>query len=115
MAFGAGLKRLWRTRAVRGLAWTLVVVLVAAAINAVGIHALGDVRHWQQWLSAHRGGFLAWRLCLYAGTGYGWWRMRRRLRAREAAPEAVRHLQRTEFAAVLAIVLLEASTWLTQG
>ncbi len=115
MAIGAGLMRLCRTRTVRVLAWMLLVVLVAAAINGVGIHVLGDVQHWQQWLRAHRGGFLAWRLCLYAGIGYGGWWMHRRLRDRDMSLEARRRLQRTEIAAVLAIVLLEASAWLNQG
>lgn len=91
---------------------TAAVVLVAVAINLAGIHFAGDVDGWQRWLRSHASAFLMWRLCLYAATGYGWWRMRQRVYRRDTAPEAHRRLQRAEMAAVVAIVLLEGSTWL---
>ena len=93
----------------------MLVVLVAVAINAVGIHLIGDIDGWSHWWRAHAGYFLVWRLCLYMATGYGWWWMRRRLLQREPSPDARWRLLRTEIAAVLALVLLEGSLLLRQA
>ena len=113
MAFG-WLRRLFSARLGRAILWTLLIVLVAIAINLVGIRLVGDIDGWSRWLRAHGGYFLIWRLCLYAATGYGWWWMRRRLRQRETSSDAHRRLLRTEIAAVLAMVLLEGSVLLRQ-
>lgn len=107
--------RLMRGSVSRALAWTLLVVLTAVAINVAGIHAVGDARSWQRWLHVHRLMCLLWRLCLYTGIGCVWWRVRRQLRARGIPDEADRRLRRAEIAAVVAAVLLECSTWLKQG
>ncbi|OYW19494.1 MAG: hypothetical protein B7Z52_03505 [Burkholderiales bacterium 12-64-5] len=55
------------------------------------------------------------RLLLYAATAYGWWWMRGRLRQREPSAEAHKRLLRTEIAAVIAVVALEASQLLRHG
>lgn len=91
------------------LLWTLLVVGIAVAVNVAGIHMVGGVDGWQRWLQAHAGHFFVWRLCLYGATAYGWWRMRRRLLRREPSREAHQRLLRTEVAAVIAVVVLEAS------
>lgn len=105
---------LFNARVGRALLWTTLVVLVAVAINAVGIHLIGDIGGWSRWWRAHEGYFLIWRIALYLATGYGWWWMRRRLRHREPSPDARLRLLRTEIAAVIALVLLEGSLLLRQ-
>jgi hypothetical protein len=97
------------------LLWALLVALVAVAINLAGIRLIGNLDGWSRWMQGHAAYFLAWRLCLYTATGYGWWWMRRRLRQRETSPESHRRLRRAEIAAVLAIVLLEGSVLLRQA
>lgn len=109
------LRRLLNPRLGVALLWALLVVLTAAAINLVGIRLIGNIDGWRHWMRGHAAYFLAWRLCLYTATGYGWWWMRRRLRQREASPESHRRLLRAEIAAVLAIVLLEGSVLLRQA
>jgi hypothetical protein len=94
---------------------TLLVVAVAAAVNIAGIHVVGGVEDWQHWLQAHAGHFLVWRLCLYGATAYGWWWMLRRLLRREPSRESHQRLLRTEIAAVIAVVALEASQALRHG
>lgn len=94
---------------------TLLVVAVAAEVNIAGIHMIGGVEGWQHWLQAHAGHFLVWRLCLYGATAYCWWWMRRRLLRRESSRETHRRLLRTEIAAVIAVVSLEAGQALRHG
>lgn len=94
----------------KALLWTTLVVLVAAGINLVGIGVVGDITAWSQWLDDYAGYFLAWRLCLYGATIYGWLWMRRRL-YRDA--EARQRLFRAEIGAIAAITLLEVSVLLT--
>ena len=109
------LRRRWlfSRRAVKALLWTVVVVAAAVGANVVGIYLVGSVAGWEQWLAAAAGYFLVWRLCLYGVTTYGWVWMRRRLLAREAQNgadgQARRRLVRSEIAAVIAILALEAS------
>jgi hypothetical protein len=97
------------------LLWTLLVAAAAVAVNIAGIHVVGGVEGWQHWLQAHAGHFFVWRLCLYGATAYGWWRMRRRLLRREPSRETHQRLLRTEIAAVIAVVALEASQLLRHG
>ncbi len=94
---------------------TLLVVAVAAAVNIAGIHMIGGVEGWQHWLQAHAGHFLVWRLCLYGATADGWWWMLRRLLRREPSRESHQRLLRTEIAAVIAVVALEAGQALRHG
>lgn len=94
---------------------TLLVVAVAAVVNIAGIQVVGGVEGWQQWLQAHAGHFFAWRLCLYGATAYGWWWMRRRLLRRESSRETHQRLLRTEIAAVISVVALEAGQALRHG
>ena len=93
----------------RTLLWVLLVAGVAVGVNIAGIHVVGSVDGWQSWLKANRGYFFAWRLLLYAATAYGWWWMRRRLLEREHSAESHLRLRRVEIAAVITLVLLEAS------
>lgn len=100
-------RRLWLT-----LLWMATIALVALGINLLGIHALGSANAWSHWLAVHRWHFLAWRLCLYGATAYGWWWMRGRIMRRELLPETAARLRRTEFAALLAILALEGSAFM---
>ena len=97
------------------LLWTLLVVAAAVAVNIAGIHMVGGVEGWENWLRAHAGHFFLWRLCLYGATAYGWWWLHRRLLRREPSREARQRLLRTEIAAVIAVVALEASQLLRHG
>ena len=98
----------------RTLGWVALIVLVAIAVNVVGIRLIGDVEGWGRWLDERAGYFLVWRLCLYGATAYGWMWMRRRLRARDASAETHQRLLRAEIGAVAVIVLLEISVLLRQ-
>ncbi|HHQ4822932.1 TPA: hypothetical protein ACSQZH_000720 [Pseudomonas aeruginosa] len=88
----------------------LVSLLIAAtAVNVVGIRIAGGIEGWQRWMAAQSGAFLAWRLLLYAATAWGWLWMRRRLRAREPEHAAGQRLLHAEIAAIVAVIVLEAS------
>ncbi|UQP97318.1 hypothetical protein KP728_17460 [Xanthomonas arboricola pv. juglandis] len=103
---------LFNRRLGSALLWALLVIGAAVVVNLVGIRLVGDVEGWQRWLQAHADHFALWRLFLYGATAYGWWWMRRRLLRREPSNETRQRLVRTEVAAVVAIVLLEASALL---
>lgn len=92
------------------LAWSLLVVLIAVAVNIGGRHLIGSIDDWERWLETHTEHFFVWRLCLYAATAGGWWWMRKRLRQREPAAQSDQRLLRTEIAAVITLVLLEGSS-----
>lgn len=107
-------KRLFSRQLGRMLAWIALILFVAVAVNVVGIRLVGDSSAWTRWLDEHAGYFLAWRLCLYGATAYGWIWMRRSLRERDTSGEAHQRLLRAEVGAVAAIVLLEISVLLRQ-
>lgn len=96
------------------LLWTMLLVLTIAA-NVVGIHLAGGIVGWQQWLTAHTGHFLAWRLLLYAGTARGWLWMHRRVLAREPEASTRQRLRRAEMAAVVTVAALEISQFVQAG
>ncbi|HCI3965780.1 hypothetical protein [Pseudomonas aeruginosa] len=84
--------------------------VLAFIVTFVGIHLLGGIENWQQWLDDHAGHFFVWRLCLYATVLTAWpWARRRRL-ARD--PRSRQQLRLIEVFGVLSIVLFEASNWL---
>ncbi|WP_376779331.1 hypothetical protein [Pseudomonas lopnurensis] len=91
------------------LLWVFLLLIAATAVNVIGIHLAGSIEGWEQWLAAHAGYFLVWRLLLYGGTAWGWLWMRRRVLAREPGADTRRRLLRAEIAAVLAIAVLEVS------
>ena len=96
----------------RMAAWVCAVLAASIAVNLIGLHYFGGIAAWSDWLEAHRWWFLAWRICLYAGTIYGWWWMRQRLRRREPSRETRTRLLRMEVAAVLAILAIESAVLL---
>ena len=112
---GLRLSGLFSRRVGGALLWTLLVLGVAAAVNVVGIRAVGSIEGWERWLRAHTYHFFVWRLLLYTATAYGWWWMRQRLSQREPQAEVHRRLLRVEMAAVVAIAVLEASQLLRHG
>ena len=109
------LRWLFSRRAAKALLWTVVIVAAAVGANIAGIYLVGSVAGWERWLAAAAGYFFVWRLCLYGATAYGWWWMRRRLLRREPSRETHQRLLRTEIAAVIAVVALEASQLLRHG
>lgn len=105
----------WPTsrRVAKALLWSVLIVAAAVAANLAGIYLVGSFASWERWLADTAGYFLAWRLCLYGATAYGWIWMRHRLLAREAnTAQTRRRLVRSEIAGVAAIVALEASLWM---
>lgn len=107
------LRWLAHSRFLSALLSVLLVVLIAATVNIVGIRIAGSVTGWARWMQPHRVFFLLWRLCLYSATAWGWWWMRERVRRRE--PDAVGRLRRIELAAAVTIVALECVAMLAQG
>jgi len=107
------LKNLFNRRVVLALTWVLTIALVAVVINLIGIRLIGSVGGWTGWLASHRWSLMAWRMYLYAATGYAWWWMRQRVRRREPSPETHSRLLRTEIAAVMVIAALETAALLT--
>lgn len=102
-------RRRFARNAGRGLIWAAGLLAAAIAVNAIGIRMVGNLDNWQRWMSDHAGYFFAWRLALYAGTAYGWWRLHRRLHQHEPDSAAHQRLVRVTIAAGLALVALEAS------
>jgi len=100
---------LFKRRVAFALLWMLAVAGIAAGVNVVGLHVVGSIAGWEQWLREHSAHFLVWRLLVYAATVYGWWWMRRRLREREPSAKAHQRLLRVEIGAVVTLVLLEGS------
>ena len=96
-------------RAILVLVWAVSLLIAATAVNVVGIRIAGGIDSWQAWMAAQSGAFLAWRLMLYAATAWGWLWMRRRLRTREPQRAAGQRLLRAEVAAIVAVIVLEAS------
>ena len=111
MTIGNWLRPAWlfNRRVGMALLVALLVASIAVAVNIVGISIVGSIDDWERWLRAHSAHFLVWRLLVYTVTAYGWWWMRGRLREREPESEAHQRLLRVEIAAVVTIVLLEAS------
>jgi hypothetical protein len=99
-------------RRARAFLAVIAIFLVAAIANVIGIWIVGDVSSWGQWLREHSSHFAVWRGALYVGTGLGWWWMRSRVSLRETMPETRTRLLRTEIAAVLAVAILEVTTFL---
>ncbi|MFC4160700.1 hypothetical protein [Chitinimonas lacunae] len=96
------------------LLWIVGIVGVAVLVNVIGVHVVGGIGAWADWLRHHALHFFTWRLCLYALVAYGWWWMGRRLRQRESAPDAHQRLLRVEIAVLTTVVLLESSQLLLQ-
>ncbi len=103
---------LFNRRVGLALLWAVLLVVVAAVVNVVGIRLLGGIEAWKHWMDDRAGYFLAWRLLLYTCTAWGWVWMRRRLLARESGTISRQRLLRAEIAAVLALVALEGSVLL---
>lgn len=103
------LPRLFNRRAAWMLMWVAVLLIVAVAVNLLGIHLLGSLGEWRRWMEASSVYFLVWRLLVYGVTAALWLRMRTRLLAREAEAPSRRRLLRAEIAGVLALFALEAS------
>jgi uncharacterized BrkB/YihY/UPF0761 family membrane protein len=113
MSMSAGRSQHWLRRAGLVLLWAILLLVATVAVNVVGIHQAGSIEGWQQWLTAHTGHFLAWRLLLYGGTAWGWLWMRRRVLARE--PEAGKRLLRAEISAIVAVAALEIGQFVQAG
>lgn len=101
----------WRFNRAIGvsLLWMGGSIGVAVLVSIAGVHFVGGIDVWTEWLRHHAVHFLIWRLGLYALTAYGWWWMRRRLRQRDGSEETRHRLLRVEVAALTTVVLLEGS------
>lgn len=89
------------------LLWTILLIVIAALINLIGIRIAGDIEHWNIWLKDHAAIFLIWRVILYSVISYGWFWMRKRVIQRE--PMAKTRIIRAEIFAIGALLLLEIS------
>lgn len=100
-------------RGVSLLLGVIVLLVFAIGVSLIGIRLAGSTTDWQHWLTEHTRYFFVWRLGLYGITGYGWWRMRKRLQQRTPSLDLHQRLIRSEIAAVAAIILMEANTLLS--
>ncbi|WP_372178574.1 hypothetical protein ACCQ23_10005 [Xanthomonas axonopodis pv. phyllanthi] len=89
--------------------WLGVLIAVTVAVNVLGIRLLGYIYTWNHWLRAYVGYFFAWRIMLYTGAAWVWRRLLTRLHQHGTSIEDLARACRIEVAAVLAILLLEAS------
>lgn len=96
-------------RSAMSLLWVLAILVIAVAVNLIGIRIAGTMADWNRWLQEHSLYFLGWRLCLYGGTAYGWWWLRSRVLRREPTNETRTRFRRIEVAAVLTILALEGT------
>ena len=115
MSMSAGRSQHWLRRVALVLLWAILLLVATVAANVVGIHLADGIEGWQQWLTAHTGHFLAWRLLLYAGTAWGWLWMRRRVLAREPETGTRRYLLRAEISAIVAVAALEIGQFVQAG
>lgn len=117
MSRGLTLRALWTwgRRASMTVFWLVALVVVAVAVNLVGIRVVGDAEAWRQWLRGHATYFFAWRLGLYGAIAYGWWRVRSRVIQRDPSAGARMRIMRAEVAAVVVLALLEGAQLLNQG
>ncbi|NLC35488.1 MAG: hypothetical protein GX772_03435 [Alcaligenaceae bacterium] len=95
---------------VLALVWLVVLVLIMAVLPALNPRLIEQAAHWQPWVQRHAVGFLVWRLMLYGGIAWGWWRLRGRLLEQDTLdPDTRQRLRRAQWSAVLALALLETS------
>lgn len=107
--------RWWKWLALT-VGWLGLLIVVMIVLQAFDPHLIEQAAHWQPWVQRHAAVFLVWRLMLYGGIAYGWWRLRRRLFQQPTIPPDTRkRLRRTQWAAVLALLLLEGSLLLGQS
>ncbi|GKV94887.1 hypothetical protein PEC301645_23340 [Pectobacterium carotovorum subsp. carotovorum] len=83
------------------------VFVLAFVVTFAGIHLLGSIEHWQQWLDEHAVHFFVWRLCLYTSIVAAWPWVRRRRLARD--PHSRPQLRQIEILVAFGIVLSEVS------
>ncbi|WP_372156741.1 hypothetical protein ACCP96_13270 [Xanthomonas campestris pv. fici] len=93
----------------RAAIWVGLLIGVAVTVNVLGIRAVGGAEAWAQWLKAHAGYFMAWRIVLYAVAIVLWRRLRVRLQQAGTGIEELARIRRVEIAAMLAVLVLEAS------
>ncbi|MBA0204353.1 hypothetical protein [Pectobacterium aroidearum] len=86
------------------------IFVLAFVVTFAGIHLLGSIGHWQQWLDKHAVYLFVWRLCLYTGIVAVWPWVRRRRLAR--APQSHQQLRQIEILTAFGIVLSEVSNGL---
>lgn len=98
---------------------TLIVAAVATVVVAVYLlilraHELANPARWHLWYRHAWLLLLFWRLCLYAATIYGWVILRRRRGETGLSREAQIRLTKTEIAALLALISVEAASLYAQ-
>lgn len=82
------------------MAMTVAGILIAGA----AISSAGSLEHWQQWSQDNYAALLFWRVVLYAGLTYCWFRLKPMQRT---APEDRTRLKVLQAAVVLLVVLVE--------
>ncbi|MHC8349729.1 hypothetical protein ACYZT7_10195 [Pseudomonas sp. RT4P38] len=91
--------------------WVALITLAVVVIGLLGIDAAHNITGLSQWLRTQASALLIWRLTLYSGTVYGWYRMRRRFAYQGFTSPRHQRLLHAEVAAVSAIALLELMTF----
>lgn len=102
-----GLSKFFSRRVAITLLWTCVLLSAVILANIIGIHALGSTRAWEQWLMDNRWHLFPWRI---VATAYGWQWMRRRVVRQDESSDARARFQRSEVAAVVAVISVEIIT-----
>lgn len=102
------MKPWWKARRITVFVVASALTFIAAiGISLLGIELAGGIPEWQQWLKDNTGYFRLWRIVLYSGLAYGWYRLRRQLHRQGISTEQHHRLLRTEVALVAFLVLLE--------
>lgn len=97
--------RIKRSTLWRAIGLSVGTLAIATFINLFGIHLLGGLAQWEQWLHEGYWYFFAWRVLLYAALVWGWLWARPRILRREATTSA--QLRRAELTLAAAVLLME--------
>ena len=93
------------------LFWGVSLSLGAIGLALFTLEGASNIEEWNTWMKSNQAVLLAWRLPLYAATGYGWYRMRLCLMKRGFTRHKHHRLLYAEVATIAVLTLLELLTF----
>jgi len=86
----------------------LVLSVVAMVITVALLRLFGSMEAWEQWRANHYAILLTWRLMLYVGLAFAWFKLKARL-PEQARMTHSKRLRRVEILVALLVALIEVS------